>query len=362
MPNISHKPRIGVLTFHNGPNFGGVLQAWHMVHAIRGLGYECHAVNYLHAYHHNGMQNNIKVRNLKSLRIRMYWHLRKRGFKGFSDSICRHPFTSNVNDVPWDDFDAFCVGSDVVWEYEKLGYGRDPVYFGEAPGLLSKPIMSYAASCGPANPEGTLPSYIESGLQRFAGIGVRDTATQCLVKNACGRDSQLVVDPTWLGPDPEPKWKHTSRKKYLFLYGGRVDPETTHKIMRYCHSRGLELVSGLTRFKEADKMYRSLTPFQWVNLFKYAEGVIVMGSLHGAAYAIKYGKPFMMIPSAGSFQKVSTLLDRTDNSYRITNMESITDQSFALLDDVHHPRPNIPDSWKKESLKFLGNTLATMTR
>ena len=353
--------KIGVLTFHNGPNFGGVLQAWHMVHAIRELGHECHAVNYLHSMHYEGMQARVPVRNLSSLRARAYWELKKYGFRGFPESICRHSFSSSVNDVPWDDFDGFCVGSDVVWEYQSMGYGRDPVYFGEVPGLQGKPIMSYAASCGPASPEGPFPDYIKSGMKRFSAIGVRDSATASLVRNAIGRDSKLVVDPTWLGPDPTLKCKHTSRGKYLFVYGSRrVDRETAGRIRKYCSDRGLELVSALTPLKDADKMYRTLTPFQWVQLFKDAECVLVLGSLHGVAYAIKYGKPFLMIPSPGSTQKISTILERTCQSHRMLNVNDMNDQSMLILDRDNGKPPMIPESWRLESLDFLRNSIMRM--
>jgi len=355
--------RIGVLTFHNGPNFGGVLQAWHMVHAIRGLGHECHAVNYLHASHYEPMQRRIPVNSLNSLRARAHWELKKYGFRGFSDSICRHPFTCHAEQVPWDDFDGFCVGSDVVWEYQSMGYGRDPVYLGEAPGMIGKPIMSYAASCGPASPDGPLPDYIKSGLKRFSAIGVRDSATASLVRNATGRDSKMVVDPTWLGADPEPLGKHPSRRKYLFVYGSRrLDGATAERIRKYCRDRGLALVSALTPFKKADKMYRTITPFRWVQLFKEAECVVVLGSLHGVAYSIKYGKPFIMIPNLGSTQKISTMLERTGQSHRMLDVKDITARSMLLLEENQSDLPMIPESWRQESLGFLRDSIAGMIK
>lgn len=356
---MNSKSRIGVLTFHNGPNFGGVLQAWHMVHAIRNLGHECHAVNYLHPAHHRASLARIPVKNINSLRARAYWEFKKHGFRGFSESICRHPFTSDVNAVPWDDFDGFCVGSDVIWEYQNPGYGRDPVYFGEVPGLAGKPVFSYAASCGPADPDGPLPEYIQAGLNRFTSIGIRDTATARLVSNATGRDSTMVVDPTWLGPDPEIDWKLRPQKKYLFLYGGRrLDRATGDIIRRYCRDHGLELVSALTPFKGADKMYRSLTPFQWVDLFRNAECTVVLGTLHGTVYSIKYGKPFLLITSAGTTQKITSILERAGESHRLLRAEEFSADSMSLLDSRTHALPSIPESWRAESLNFLRSTLA----
>lgn len=357
---MTAKQRIGVLTFHNGPNFGGVLQAWHLVHAIRGLGYDCHAVNYLHESHDRITQARIPLRNFSSLKARIYWKLKKRGFKGFPDAMCRHPYTTSPEQVPWEDFDAFVVGSDVIWEYENPGYGRDPAYFGELPELRGRPIVSYAASCGPANPDGPFPAHVTSGLSRFTALGVRDTATARLVNNACGRASTLVVDPTWLGPDPEVDWPGRPKQKYLFVYGGRrVDSTMGEAIRRYCRRMGLEFVSALTPCKSADRMYRSLTPFQWVSLFRNAEATIVMGTLHGTVYSIKYGKPFLLVTNSGTTQKISSILERIGQSHRLLRADDFDENSFKLLDEELFAPPQLPQDWKSESLSFLEESLAS---
>lgn len=354
--------RIGVLTFHNGPNFGGLLQAWHMVHAIRGLGYDCHAVNYLHPVHHRASKAEIPIRNFDSLKARAYWELKKYGFRGFAESLCRHPFTSDVNAVPWDDFDAFCIGSDVVWEYQNPDYGRDAVYYGGAGDLAAKPNFTYAASCGPANPNGPFPDYVVSGIKRFQALGVRDQATSQLARNAANRESTLVVDPTWLGDDPEPDWAGLPQEPYLFLYGGRkVNSTTAQAILAYCRARKLKLVSALTPCRFADKMYRSLTPFQWVSLFKHSECVIPMGTLHGTVYSIKYRKPFVLINSQGTSQKISTILDRCNQRHRMIEVDEFTADTPRLLDPDFYPLPSIPDDWRLESLNFLAKVLADVS-
>jgi polysaccharide pyruvyl transferase WcaK-like protein len=351
--------RVGVLTFHNGPNFGGVLQAWHLVHAIRALGYTCHAVNYMHPVHHEINQARVPVRNMGTLRARLFWVLKKWGFRGFDSQICRHPFTSKPDEVPWNDFDVFVVGSDVVWEYQQASYGRDPVYFGELPGLRDKPILSYAASCGPANAEGPFPDYITKGLARFTALGVRDAATARLVSTACGRESTRVVDPTWLGPEPELRWSGLPRKRYLFVYGGRrIDREMGEMIQRYCQEKGLELVSALTPCRVADRMYRTLTPFQWTALFRHAEAVIALGTLHGTVYSIKYGKPFILITNPGTTQKIRSVLENIGQGHRLLEAGDFNAKSFELLDPELHPRPELPQDWKADSLRFLEESLA----
>ena len=352
------KPRIGVLTYHNGPNFGGFMQAWHLVHAVRSLGYEAHAVNYLHATHHESNQINIPLKNLSSLKAKIFWMLKKRGFRNIENEICRHSYTTDASKVPWDDFDAFVVGSDIVWDYAQPAFGNDPAYFGEVPGLRDKPIISYAASCGPANPEGPFPDYVKEGLGRFTSIGVRDDATARLVKNAAGLESQLVVDPTWLGDDPGPTWGGLPTSKYLFAYGGRIDDQMGADLKDYCQSRGLQLVSALTSNRHADKMYRSLTPFQWVQLFKHAEATAIVGTLHGTLFTIKYGRPFVLVNTPAISPKIAQVLERTSQQFRLFEPGTITRKDLSILDRSEAEPPQIPESWLDDSRKFLGDSIS----
>ena len=147
-----------------------------MVHAIRALGYTCHAVNYLHELHSDKNQVHLPLNSLEKIKSSIFRYLKKRGFYRFDDSICRHSFTTDPEKVPWDDFDVFVVVSDIVWDYEHPGIGRDPD-FGMLPQMMGKPVIAYAASTGPANVQGPFPSYVKDGLNRFSAIGVRDEAT-----------------------------------------------------------------------------------------------------------------------------------------------------------------------------------------
>ncbi|YCM42406.1 polysaccharide pyruvyl transferase family protein [Verrucomicrobiaceae bacterium 227] len=356
---VHPKPRIGVLTYHNGPNFGGFLQAWHLVHAIRALGYEAHAVNYLHKTHHESNQINIPLRNLSSLKGKIFWMLKKRGFRNIEDDLCRHPFVSDSSKVPWDDFDAFVVGSDVVWDYSTDSFGCDPVYFGGAAGLAGKPMIAYAASCGPADPKGPFPDHIKNGLERFTSIGVRDEATANLVKNASGRDSELVVDPTWLSPDPPSESVLNIKGKYLFAYGGNISIQQSRDLLDYCRSRNLLLVSALSKLPDADKMFRTLTPFQWVELFKNAEATFISGTLHGTIYSMKYGRPFILANAPATSAKIREILLRTSQNFRLFEPGEISPEDLSkLLDPKAVQAPELPASWISQSKKFLGKSLS----
>jgi hypothetical protein len=351
------KRKIGVLTFHNGPNFGGYLQAWHMVHAVRALGHDCYAVNYLHEAHHEANKIRIPLRSVAALKGRIFWALKNRPFKGIGDTLCDDPFTTNAEDVPWSAFDGFVVGSDIVWDYQEPRFGHDPAYFGMLPGQEGKPMVAYAASCGPASPEGPFPDFVEAGLRRFEHIGVRDPATAELVRHASGRESTLVVDPTWLADDPVPEWRRRPRGNYVFVYGGRVDEKLGVALRDHCRKRGLKLVSALTSCRWADKTYRSLHPFQWVDLFRQASAVVVQGTLHGTVYSLKFGKPFILINSGHTRAKIAGILETTNTVRRAFEPGRVSADELGLLDEPGEKLSDACGGWIRSSRDFLSQAL-----
>ena len=356
MSKFPAKARIGVLTFHNGPNFGGFLQAWHLVRAIRSLGYDAHAVNYLHPTHHESNQIRIPMRNLASVKGKIFWFLKKRGFRNIEKKICSDCFTTDVTKVPWKKFDAIVVGSDVVWNYEEEKFGSDPAYFGAVTEMQGIPLVSYAASCGPASVSGPFPSFIREGLSRFHRIGVRDQPTSELVRNASGLDSRMVVDPTWLNPDEDTDWGGLPDRPFLFAYGGSLDASLCAKLRDYCQREGLLLISALSSCPGADKIYRSLTPFQWVQLFKNANSVLVTGTLHGTIYAIKYGRPFILVNAPATSAKISKLLEKIGQSHRLFEPGMVRSQDLLLLNEADDGLVP-PRTWVEESRDFLSEAL-----
>lgn len=350
--------RVGVLTFHNGPNYGGFLQAWHMIRAIRALGYQAHAVNYLTSVHHQSNQVKIPLRNLSSLKAKIFWMLKRRGFREIEEELCRHSFTTDPQAVPWSDFDILVVGSDVVWNYEDPAFGSDPAYFGGFEEMSKLPLIAYAVSCGAADPDGDLPNFVKSGLERFVRIGVRDQPTARLVGNACDRESELVVDPTWLNEDDDREWSALPTQPYLFAYGGGMDRAFLKKLKVHCRERGLLLVSALSSCPEADKLYRTLEPFQWVQLFKNAQAVVVSGTLHGTVYSLKYNRPFILLNAPATSAKIKFILEKVGQLKRLFEPGTVGSNDLARFLKSEGETIELPQEWITQSRSFLSESLA----
>lgn len=348
--------KTGILTFHNGPNYGAFMQAWHLRTAIRSLGPEASTINYLHATHQESNRRLVAVRNLNTLKVRVHWLLKRYPFRDVEKILCEDPYTSISTEVPWSKYKTLVVGSDVVWDFQDPDFGHDPVYFGMLPEQQECRMISYAASCGPANTENDLPAYCD-GLKRFEAFGVRDAASVRLVKRVTGRDATLVVDPTWLQPDPEVSWSRAPRKGYILVYGTSMPPDFAASLRSYCDKAGLKIISAAAGCSVADKTYRVLSPFQWVDLIRRAEGCVI-GGLHGTLYSIKYEKPFLLINNARTRQKAQEALAGSGQEFRGILPENVRSEHLELLMKDSVTPAGVPESWRETSWNFLRTALS----
>jgi hypothetical protein len=347
---------IGILTFHRGPNYGGYLQAWHLREAVRRLGHQAEIINYqnptlraserpiLHNYHPATLRHAYRV-----------WRKCK-PFKPLVDSFSPDPFTSDPNQVPWSRFDTVIVGSDVVWDYQTPQFGHDPCYFGTHASQSETRFISYAASCGPARPEAGIPEWVSTGLSRFDSLAVRDESTRALVRQACDREAALVVDPTWLNEDPVPFRSIAPAKPYILVYGNPLNDTRAVELREYARRRGLILVGAASAWKYCDITLNGFDPLQWADLFRKAEA-IVTATLHGLLYAIKAGKPLLMVTLPAAANKSHTVLARLNALNRVVTPNDIfSPEKLRLLDPQNPPSPD--QTWILESRDYLQKALA----
>ena len=351
---------IGILTYHNGPNYGAYMQAWHLREAVRNMEEEAYTINYLHPRHVLHNNQNPKIRSLANLKQWIHWNMKRRPFKGIADDLCQEPFTTDPSRVPWTNYRGILVGSDVIWDFQTSDFGHDPAYFGALPCQSETPFAAYAASCGKAKIDGNLPDFV-SGLSRFTSLGVRDRTTHELVAKVSQRDATLVTDPTWLGNDPPPVRCQRPKKPYIVLYAASPGPVFGSELATYCKKRGLLLVSAAARCPWADVTLRSLHPFDWVDLIRGAEATVISG-LHGTLYSIKYNKPFILVNNESTNQKVRLALEMTGQEFRKFERPDLSPEITELLEPAGGPVPQAPAAWIEDSRNFLRQAIHFKTR
>lgn len=349
---------IGLLTFHRGPNYGGFLQAWHMREAIRSLGQEVDFVNYQTEAHFLGEKIKRPPPSIGGLKGFVLHVLKSRAFAADVAAMTSAPFTTDPLRVPWEGYSKVVLGADIIWNFSNPQFGPDPVWFAAHPAQEGTEFVAYAPSCGDADVDGPLPEFVTRGLRRLGTAQVRDDATARLFERATGRRPELVVDPTWLGKDPEIAYRRRPRRPYALVYGFGVRSERAAILGAYCRRRGLDLVSCAIPCKTADRMISGLGPFEWVDLFRHAECVIT-STFHGLLYAIKYNKPLVFMVRGPSRSKSSLALERCGLRDRVVEEGAPFDAEHLDHCLTRTDGCEVPEHWRRESLERLRGSVAT---
>lgn len=323
--------KVGILTLCWGRNYGGVLQSYALQETIRRLGYECSMINFRRNTKLKDGTNKtgfpLFVWKVVTLLCRIFCkytteRLRagmreKKYVDFFNQSI---DFTDEIYNDESDFFenpplfDAYVVGSDVVW------YPRKERQFM----LLFAPAgtrrISYAASFGRDEIPDDMRDYMGRGITQFDSVSVRETQGVQLVKELTGRNAEWVLDPTLLFSANE--WRAVSSKNenhepYILSYFLNKTPYMRKVVSHLAKTTGLKVISiegGNWEFqnprmkalefikdlfwgKKVRRRY-DVGPWDFVDLFDGAS-YVVTNSFHGMVFAIIFQKTFISILRKG---------------------------------------------------------------
>lgn len=351
----SANSRIGILTFHRGANYGGFLQAWHSLQAIRKMGYDAQIINYQSQAHYDAERIRICGFSTSQIKGLLHQTLKALPFYKSVRSLTNDHLYLNPTEVPWHHYSKVMIGSDIVWEHTNPLFGSDLAYYGALECQRETELISYAASCGKAF-DHNVPLEIREGLRKFQSVFVRDSNTQRFAEQAIGSTPPIVVDPTWLGDDLAVSYRKRPSKPYALLYGLGAAGDIGKSVHSYCSKRGLRLISVSAQCPHVDTKIFSLNPFEWVDLFRHATCVIT-STFHGLLYAIKYNKPVIFLEREASYLKASIAIDRCGLADRVWQQATLwtEDQIHYALGD--NRSVGIPEAWAEQSLDLLGEAL-----
>ena len=197
--------RIGILTLHDSPNYGAVLQAYAMRAHLAGLGHEAFVIDRRRDSGSAPLRTPSPERDFVRLLglfkvdarngAREYARRCERTLAFERDRIGMSPYHfHDWKNAPSDlGLDLILVGSDQVWNANNL----DPADYllRGVPG--NPPGIAYAASVGmPEFPADRLEDF-RTGFARFAAIGVREREAAEMVRSL-GFAAEHVVDPVLL--------------------------------------------------------------------------------------------------------------------------------------------------------------------
>ncbi|MFV0347369.1 MAG: polysaccharide pyruvyl transferase family protein [Halodesulfovibrio sp.] len=292
----------GILTFHDGINYGAFCQVYSLFSYLRSQGLDVQVLNYKNPGFEERERQcfilpgnaDLTARNMRKMAL----------FEEAHSLLNMTPRLRSQEDLARHAFDAVVVGSDEVWNFSTELIGFDPVYFSH--GVQADRLVSYAPSFGTVNAGDAIPDAVCEGIRRFSSISVRDANASRVVQGITGTAAPIVLDPTFL-TDLSAQAVLPEEKDYILVYGF-FSPPMVESIRAYARKAGKKTVA-LGYYREWCDVNRDIiTPFEWLGYFMQSDCVVTT-MFHGMIYSILNRKPFCMFMTDYRRNKVGTLLD-----------------------------------------------------
>lgn len=302
--------KAGLVTFYHIHHYGALLQAAATQRAVESLGAECEIIDY-YVNQDNALFQRPTGLGSAAHDVHTALHYkpldqRYQRFEQFAQDhlrISSHHYVQRVEletaDLP---YDLILSGSDQIWNPKIFPNGHcDPVFFGT---FSQKRKIAYAPSFGiPQIPE-SLREEMRAYIAPFSHLSARERQGQQIIRDLCGREAPVVLDPTLLLTAEQ--WSQMANPGYL---SGEKRFTAGNYILCYCINApgalepylnqlaaktGLPIVQlcGIRR-KVHPKAHCILDagPAEFLSLFAGA-AYVVTNSFHGTVFSTQFHKPF----------------------------------------------------------------------
>lgn len=349
---MDKKRKIGLITLPlTNYNYGGVLQAYALHQYLEKAGF--------HITHLNRQYNTsplilfkMKIARLLNYKISGKEKLNNSHFVRFMSSRLNisKPFYDKKKMEKFIDqsnIEVLVTGSDQVWRQDYALNIYSDLYLDFE--LKNNPTrLSYAASFGKDELSLDLErTQIQSFLNKFKGISVRETAGIEICKSMGIDDVSYNIDPTLLLNSEDYmkliKKSNTpviSAESKLVSYLLDDSKKTTDFLNKIALDNNLtrQIVGKKTDVKNAVKNKSTIKPKdsieQWLNSFASAE-LIITDSFHGCVFSILFNKQFITIGNIdrglSRFQtllKLFNLEDRLVLDYDLDKIQSLIESEI----------------------------------
>ena len=333
--------KIATVTFHNTTNYGALLQALALQKKLEYIGadteildYHCQSIEERESIVIPSMEKNL-YRYLTKWKDYFLHRGKRKVISDFKEKYLKISNTSysrstirNANKK----YDAFIVGSDMVWE---LGItGGDFTYFLNF--TTPQKRFSYAASIGVNEFSLQYRDKAFEELEKFQQISVREENAAAYLQANIIHDVTVNIDPTLLfdGEFWEKYEEEVSSllgKKYILLYfldETGVMLKQARKLANRCKA-DIVILSDKKMEVEGCKVLTNVSVGQFLFSIHNAFEVIT-GSFHGMIYSLNYNRNFMYFNRANSSRMESIARIVGATSRRLT-AESVPDIEFDFM-------------------------------
>lgn len=238
-----------------------------------------------------------------------------------------------------DEYDAFVVGSDQVWN--PIFAPEDAYYLGFAP---ERKRLSYAASISiPEIPENKREWFIR-GIKGMHGLSVREQAGADLIRELTGREAEVHVDPTmlltadeWRAVERVPAWYHG--EDYVLTYFLGTRPPEVDEITA---ATGLRVVN-LLDLSDYVTYTTGVDEFIWA--IEHAS-LVYTDSFHGTVFSILFCRPFVACNRVGSAteENMGSWLDTLLGYFGLESRRATKQDGYRI------PNPLTEPDWSKVEL------------
>jgi hypothetical protein len=301
--------KAGIFTFHYACNYGATLQCLALYRTLRSLGADADVIRYvppdysahLPFWRGWGIRQGQMFHNLpkKWIAARHGPEMRN-AFEAFQmrhmtfSAACAS--SEEVAEVV-SRYDALIAGSDQVWHF-----AQSAPFFLEWGAPYAGKRISYAPCCGMGEQPVGRAEVVGPWLKRFDHISVRNEFSRKVIRDACGRDPEVVADPTLLQDLGDVRKPAASPPGgYIFMYCLGKQIPGGHAVMiaeLRRHVGNLPVVAVIPSAHQpqpcpwADIRNWTAGPGEWLHLLSNARFVYT-DSYHGALFAMKYRLPFL---------------------------------------------------------------------
>lgn len=332
---------VAVLTWFHYQNFGTALQAAALKYKLETAGYSVEHINYVpdgRAISLCGSVAGLYSNRLSNL-FRAALHRtctdneRAARYKRFIDDTLTltqpcvvGPDFEALNDR----YDAFICGSDQIWAPTCF----DSKYFLDFVHDAGR-MVAYAPSIGLSSIDDKFTrNRMAELIGRFEHLSVRELCGAELIRDLCGKDAKIVLDPTMLLNAED--WNRLvpavcdkpDDKPYILCYFLGVNEKHWHRVRQISDELGI-CVKVLPIFvKDLKRGYNvalGVGPAEFLDLVRNA-AFVCTDSFHGMVFSLLFHKPFQI------FERFKLEDPHSQNS-RVYNLLNTTGTQWVLTDN-----------------------------
>lgn len=357
--------KVGILTFHNVTNYGGVLQCFALQKALSKVEYDVEVIDYTNEYFKKYYSPFfVQEKNIRKFVYMIYAFRQKRNrnrkFKEFREKwlhLSDRAFDKNSIAQADDIYDAIITGSDQVWNLN-LTKGDENYLL---PFCKKARKISYAASFGFSQMPKALEKTYVKDLQGYAAMSVREESAAEMVNDLMGIKPMVQIDPVFLLTKDE--WKTLLKgearvhgKEYICVY--KINESRTYKLAQKLS----QLTSLPVVTIKADKTcpsefikLREASPIDFLNAISNAKYVIT-DSFHGTAFSILFEKNFISCSDERKDNR-NTRIVNILNCFRLTNRLDNYELDVLKEQSDLEKVSELVDIEREKAFDFLKNAL-----